>query len=329
MRLLVFILIEVILLPLQIIGVIVYTYQIRRFTIPRGISGTANEPYSARLLFHIAGTRNDPAAYALAGHLPVFNKLVNLLIIKTLWLACKISGYSGSLFDFPGPRPSKTLTFMTHRTEFFDNAIRSSLTREKNPAQQFVVLGAGYDTRCYDLPEGAQVRCFEVDMAPTLNSKITGLDAARIPRDHVTFVETDFNQQTWLEALNKAGFDSSLTTFILWEGVTMYLTEEAVRDTLKLFSTLSSGSEIAFDYFSRELINSEPPYEKIGPRMLKQSIKYYEEELTFGISTRKPAREHAAKLVNEHGLELVGFEHTHTEDPPAIPMCCFVAATKK
>jgi methyltransferase (TIGR00027 family) len=329
MRLLVFILIELVLLPLQIIGVIVYTYRVRCFTIPRGISGTANEPFSLRLILHLAGTRKDQAAHALAGHLPVFNKLVNLLIIKTLWLACKISGYKGSIFAFPVPRPSKTLTFMNHRTEFFDDAIKNSLTRKENPAQQFVVLGSGYDTRCYDLPEGVQAKCFEVDMAPTLNSKIAGLDAAGIPRDHVTFVETDFNQQTWLEALIKSGFDNSLTTLVLWEGVTMYLTEEAVRDTLKLFSALPSGSEITFDYFSREVIDSEPPYEKIGPRVMKQSIKYYEEELTFGISSRKPAREHVAKLVNEYGLELVGFDHTHTEEPPTIPMYCFATAAKQ
>ena len=70
MRLLVFILVEIIVLPLQIVGLIIFTYRIRRVSIPQKISGTANEPYGARLFMHLAGTRNDPGAYALSGHLP-------------------------------------------------------------------------------------------------------------------------------------------------------------------------------------------------------------------------------------------------------------------
>jgi methyltransferase (TIGR00027 family) len=326
MRLLVFILIEILLLPLQILGVIVYTYRLRRISIPRKISGTANEPYGQRLLLHIAGTRRDPAAYALSGHLPVFDRWVHVLVIRTLWLACKISGFHGSLLDYPGPRPSSFITFITHRTAFFDEVVTDALLRTDNPVQQFVVLGAGYDTRCYDLPDGTRASCFEVDMAPTLHAKLAALKAAGVPHDHVTFVETEFNQKSWLEALTEAGFDRNLTTFVLWEGVTMYLDEDAVRATLKLAATLPAGSGIAFDYFSRELINAEPPFEKIGMRVLKQSIKYYEEELTFGISTRKPARDNVAQLVNDCGLALQRFEHTHTEAAPIIPMYCFASA---
>ena len=62
-----------------------------------------------------------------------------------------------------------------------------------------------------------------------------------IAHEHVTFVETDFNQETWMEALLDSGFNPSLTTYILWEGVTMYLVEEAVRDTLNLIATLPAG----------------------------------------------------------------------------------------
>ena len=329
MRLLVFILVEIIVLPLQIVGLIIFTYRIRRVSIPQKISGTANEPYGARLFMHLAGTRNDPGAYALSGHLPVYNKTVDFLIVKTMILPLRISGYTGSIFAFPGPRPSSIMTMMSHRTEFFDISVRQALTRVDNPAKQFVVLGAGFDTRCYDLPDEVDVKCFEVDTPPTLNAKVKGLRSAGVPHEHVTFVETDFNQKSWLDALIEAGFDSNLTTFILWEGVTMYLSEEAVLESLKLVATLPEGSEIAFDYFSREFINSEPPYEKLSKRMMKQAIKYYEEELIYGIATRKPAREAAEKIVSSCGLSLNAFEHTQTEDPPAIPLYCFARAANQ
>ena len=63
MRLRVFIILEIIVLPLQIIGLIVFAYRLRRISIPQKISGTANEPYGARLFLHLARTRKAPAAY--------------------------------------------------------------------------------------------------------------------------------------------------------------------------------------------------------------------------------------------------------------------------
>ena len=328
MRLLLFILVCLIFSPLLILGLIVYTYRVRRHSIPQKISGTANEPYGSRLVMHVAGTRKDAAAYALSGHLPVFSRFVHYSMIKVFHLALLISGYKGSFVSYPGPRPSSLATFISHRTAFFDEVIKEALIRPDNPARQFVVLGAGFDTRCYGLPEGADVKCFEVDMAPTLNAKLEGLKSAGIAHDHVIFVETDFNQQAWFDALVEAGLDTSLTTFVLWEGVTMYLNEDAVLDTLKLAARLPTGSEIAFDYFSGELINQEPPYEKLGARMMKSAMKFYEEELQYGISTRKPAREKLENIVSDCGLRVTRFEHTQSEEPPTIPLYCFALARR-
>ena len=328
MRLLLFIILEIVIMPLQLIGAILYTYRVHRVSIPQKISGTANEPYGARLFMHIAGTRNDPAAYALAGHLPVYTRLVKFFIIDTTRLVLRISRYQGSLFAYPGPRPSTLATMMSHRSAFFDTVIREALTRPDNPARQFVILGAGYDTQCYNLPEGAEVKCFEVDMAPTLAAKKQGLAAAGIPHDHVTFVETDFNQKTWLEALTGAGFDSAVTTFILWEGVTMYLTEQVVKDTLNAVTSLPAGSGIAFDYFSSQLVNAEPPFEKRGRRMAKSTMRYYAEALRYGISTQQPARAAVERVLNDCGLQLGKFEHIDMEEPPKIPQYCFAGAVR-
>ncbi len=82
MQLLLFVVAVIILLPLLIVGLIVFTYRVRRISIPQKVSGTANEPFGTRLMMHVAGTRDDPVAYALAGHLPVYNKLVKFLIVE-------------------------------------------------------------------------------------------------------------------------------------------------------------------------------------------------------------------------------------------------------
>jgi len=319
MRALIFGLLVVLALPLLICGFVIYTWRVRRIVIPQNISGTANEPFGGRLAMHVAGTYKDEVAYKIAHHTPVFGGIVRFLFLDTLGFCVKLSGFKGGFFAYPGPRPSTLMTMMSHRTHFFNQSIQDVLSREDNPATQLVVLGAGFDTRCYNLPEGADIKCFEVDMPPTLNAKKRALQLAEVAHDHVTFVETDFNQEIWLEALLDSGFNPNLTTYVLWEGVTMYLVEEAVRDTLNLIASLPTGSVVGADFFSQDLIQGNPPFEKISKAMLR-GIKYqYSENLQFGIPTGETLSEGLEEYLGESGLRLKRFEHVgSTEDkkPP-------------
>ena len=319
MRALIFVLLIVLALPLLICGFLIYTWRVRRIVIPQNMSGTANEPFGGRLAMHVAGTYKDEVAYKIAHHTPVFGGIVRFLFLDTLGFCAKLSGFKGGFFAYPGPRPSTLMTMMSHRTHFFNQSIQDVLSREDNPATQLVVLGAGFDTRCYNLPEGADIKCFEVDMPPTLNAKKRALQLAEVAHDHVTFVETDFNQEIWLEALLDSGFNPNLTTYVLWEGVTMYLVEEAVRDTLNLIASLPTGSVVGADFFSQDLIQGNPPFEKISKAMLR-GIKYqYSENLQFGIPTGETLSEGLEEYLGESGLRLKRFEHVgSTEDkkPP-------------
>ena len=319
MRALIFGLLVVLALPLLICGFVIYTWRVRRIVIPQNISGTANEPFGGRLAMHVAGTYKDEVAYKIAHHTPVFGGIVRFLFIDIMGFCSKLSGFKGGFFAYPGPRPSTLMTMMSHRTHFFNQSIQDVLSREDNPATQLVVLGAGFDTRCYNLPEGADIKCFEVDMPPTLNAKKRALQLAEVAHDHVTFVETDFNQEIWLEALLDSGFNPNLTTYVLWEGVTMYLVEEAVRDTLNLIASLPTGSVVGADFFSQDLIQGNPPFEKISKAMLR-GIKYqYSENLQFGIPTGETLSEGLEEYLSESELKLARFEHVgSTEDkkPP-------------
>ncbi len=89
---------EVLLSPLQLIGSLVFAFRVRFVNMPRGISGTAYEPYMARPVLHMIGSRHDEVA------------------------------------------------------------IIAAAVAADSPIRQFVVLGAGRDTRSYGpLPEGADV----------------------------------------------------------------------------------------------------------------------------------------------------------------------------
>ena len=273
---------------------------------------------------HVAGTRIDEAAYRLAGHLPSYTKLSRFLLLDILGFASKLSGFKGGFFAYPGERPSKLMSMMSHRTDFFDRSIRDSLSRNENSPKQFVVLGAGYDTRCYDLdlPKDLDIQCFEVDMAPTLNAKRKALELAGIPHDHVIFVETDFNQGTWMETLLASGFNPNLTTYILWEGVTMYLVEKAVRDTLSLVSTLPRGSAVGVDFFSEDMLKGNGPYEKMSKAM-HRAIRYYSESLIFGVPTGEQLSAGVESLARDSGLTLSRFEHTGSKEDKLPPWYFF------
>ena len=71
MRLLAFIFVSIVLSPLFIIGAAIYMYRVLVVLVPKGIDGTAYEPYTARLVMHDLGTRPDSVASRIAPHLTV------------------------------------------------------------------------------------------------------------------------------------------------------------------------------------------------------------------------------------------------------------------
>ena len=290
----------------------------------RGISGTAYEPLFNRILFHDVGTRDDRAAVKLAPHLPALSPSVAWLMIGSMVLAARLSGYQGSFFSYPGPRPSSSLLVMVHRTAFFDEALANAVDPTgPHPAQQVVFLGAGWDTRAYGALRDCPVRVFEVDTPATQRAKTRALECAGVDARHVTFVETDFGQTSWLDALIVRGFDPALPTFVLWEGVTYYLDEKTVQSTLRKVSSLAVGSQIAFDTFSLEF------FQGFLGQYAKFMIKaFYGESLQFFLSTAAPAQKQASNFVTAQGLTLAAYEFVGEERGKTVPICGFALAER-
>jgi len=308
-----FLVLELGLGPLQALALIGYSYKLLRFNIPKGISGTAYEPLFRRLLMHQATTREDEASMRLAPHLPALSAPIAWML-GSLGLASRWSGHLGAAVAYPPSRPSTMSSWVAHRTEFFDGLLAKATRRDgSHPVRQVVILGAGWDCRSYGLLADTQARLFEVDTVPTQRAKRAALDRAGLSADHVTFVETDFNQKSWFQAISEQGFDPALPTFVLWEGVTMYLDDEAVDATLRQVAQLAPGSRIAFDYLSRELVRAEAPFAMLG-KAVQSGTKFYGEPFRFGISTAHPAREQIDQLVTAAGLGLSDYEPMGSED---------------
>jgi methyltransferase (TIGR00027 family) len=182
---------------------------------------------------------------------------------------------------------------------------------------QLVILGAGWDTRAYNLPEGAGVPIFELDTAEMQMAKRAALRTAGIDTTQVTFLTVDFNKEPFMESLGQHGFDPEVPTFFLWEGVVHYLEEEVVHATLDAVSAQAArGSVIAFDYASREIVegSGSPLF-----RLAVKSLQAMGETWRFGISTRPPARKQVADLLEAHGLELERYEAWGPESRKRTP----------
>ena len=94
MPVLLFALLEIAFFPFQLIGSLAYAFRVRFVNMPRGISGTAYEPYMARLLLHHTASRNDEPAERIAPHLPALSPRVLRLMMDTL--PPRVSGQGSS-----------------------------------------------------------------------------------------------------------------------------------------------------------------------------------------------------------------------------------------
>jgi methyltransferase (TIGR00027 family) len=133
--------------------------------------------------------------------------------------------------------------------------IRSRVTEDRlaeavgRGVEQYVVLGAGLDSFAYRSPLAARVRVFEVDHPGTQRDKRSRLASGGVAEPpSVRFVPVDLERQPLVGALLAAGFDPARPALVSWLGVTMYLTREAVRQTLSVFAGFAPGTEVVFDY---------------------------------------------------------------------------------
>ena len=115
---------------------------------------------------------------------------------------------------------------------------------------QYVILGAGLDTFAYrnPYPKGV-LRVFEVDHPATQGWKRARLEEEGIPiPEALTFTPIDFQAETLDDSLGRKGLDTNKAAFFSWLGVTMYLTDQAIKATLEFVASLPAGSRIVFDY---------------------------------------------------------------------------------
>ncbi len=151
------------------------------------------------------------------------------------------------------------------RTRVLDDFL---LRRVRAGTRQFVLLGAGLDTRAYRLDWAPGCTVFEVDQADVLAFKervLGGLGAA--PKAERVTIGVDLRLE-WAKALIDAGFDPSAPTAWLAEGLLLYLPHAAERVLVEAVDGLSApGSALAYEIklgTESAAVRESPIYETAG-----------------------------------------------------------------
>lgn len=291
----VFYILSVLLFPVTLLGYVIWTGSLLAGR-GSGVSATAQGPLSARWFEHNLGTREDEPANRLMMVLPGVPPLGPRLVAGPLLLAHRLTGYVPKAFRYPFEGDVPPQYEASARIAFFDAAVDRYLT----DIDQFVILGAGFDTRAFRLPKDARVRSFEVDAPKTQAVKRQMLEKAGIDSAGVTFVAADFEKEDWLSRLVHAGFDADKPVLFLWEGVIMYLDREAVEDTLHKIASIAKGSVVAFDYLTTEPVEGQA----LIWRYARAATRAGGEPLKFGIDSTPPSSERLAELLQSCGLSL-------------------------
>ncbi len=166
---------------------------------------------------------------------------------------------------------------MLCRKRYIDDKLRETI----GSIDAVVILGAGLDTRAYRMTELSTIPVFEVDLPENIAYKRTKLQQryGRLPAS-VHLVPIDFERQNLATVLAAHGYRGDQRTFFVWEGVTQYLTEEAVRKTFDFLAQVASGSRLVFTYIRQDFINGVNLY---GAALLYQRFRVKQQLWHFGM----------------------------------------------
>ena len=205
--------------------------------------GTAQGVAKQRLIETIAGPEKSVINDPYADKFVIGSGVIKLMGHRlNVWLSSKLApGFHEHLIS---------------RTRFIDDLIEKSA---KEGIEQYVILGAGYDSRANRLNLPPSLKIFEVDQPEVSDIKLSKLPKDLPNLENITYVNVDFSYQSLSEQLLTAGFDQTKSTIFTLEGVSQYITKEAVSSTIRELSLITKDTRsIFFMSYVDELLNKDP-----------------------------------------------------------------------
>ena len=194
------------------------------------------------------------------------------MILKSGWLFKLFSRY---FF------PNGIYEYVIARTKYLDAVFTEAL---EHGFDQIVIFGAGFDSRALRFNRlNKGTRIFELDAPITQNDKLKAYQVKKlvIP-ENLVFVPIDFNKEKVADKMAQAGFVAGRKSLFLLEGVTMYLSQDAIEKTFRFISDVSGmGSLVVFDYIYAGVLRKENKY--YGEGEIFKTVAQVGEEWTFAL----------------------------------------------
>ncbi|WP_437588290.1 class I SAM-dependent methyltransferase [Sorangium sp. So ce1000] len=164
--------------------------------------------------------------------------------------------------------------------------------------RQVASLGAGLDTRAFRMKALSAARFFEIDHPATQAFKQRKAAGLTPLVERLTYVPVDFERDALAARLSAAGHRPDEPTAWVWEGVVMYLSDEALRSTLRALADASApGSVLLVNYL-------EPPMPRREQRIVRLLTRLWSEPL-IGLR-RREAMLAEVERAGFHGLRDTG-----------------------
>jgi methyltransferase (TIGR00027 family) len=190
-----------------------------------------------------AGQRilNDPLA---ADMLPI--------VLRAIVQATRLPALRAWLLDLTEKRGPGVYAGTLCRKRYIDDQLATA----RGAVDALVILGAGFDTRAYRLPDLAAIPVFEVDLPENVARKRGRLEKRfGVVPAHVTLVPADLERDDLGAMLVARGYRPKARTFFIWEAVSQYLSESGVRNTLAFLAGAGAGSQLAFTYILQSFLD--------------------------------------------------------------------------
>ena len=164
------------------------------------------------------------------------------------------------------------------RTRYYDDTIHQKLNEGLD---QFVILGAGYDSRSLRIEKLKNIkRIFELDHNQTQSRKkeiVSGLPGS-LPHN-LEFIPLDLEKDDLFGVLFLHGFDPSLKTLFLMEGLIYYFSSDTVSEILaSIAEKCGNDCHILFDYRppQKDMKEGYPSLDKVREhtRQLGEQLKF-------------------------------------------------------
>ena len=163
------------------------------------------------------------------------------------------------------------------RTKYIDDLLQQT---SDDGVKQVIILGAGFDTRALRLKFLRNISVIEIDHPDTARFKIRKLKNImdKSPRN-VKYYQLDFNKQSLNNLASKNNLDFDIPTTFIWEGVTNYLTQEAIDKTFQFIQKFQNVYVI-FTYIDKIVLDYPKSFH--GTEKIFKNLKENEENWTYG-----------------------------------------------